>query len=117
MCQPEDMVMFADDKSLVLSADSDSIEDRVFGTLNKLDLWFTESELLMNSGKIQIVEFNFSVNFKRTVYNKRNGKATLESSETVCLLGVHLDDRLNWKYHIDVLCGHDMHMLSNFWYP
>ncbi|KAL3275190.1 hypothetical protein HHI36_019959, partial [Cryptolaemus montrouzieri] len=100
------MVMFAADTSLVLSADSESIEDRVFGTLDKLDLWFTENELLMNSGKTKIVEFNYSVNFKRTVYNQRKGTATLESSESVWFLEVHLDHRLNWKDHLDVLCGH-----------
>ncbi|KAL3290572.1 hypothetical protein HHI36_024075 [Cryptolaemus montrouzieri] len=87
---PEDMMMFADDTQLVLSTDSESIEDRVFGTLHKLDLWFTENELLMNDGKTRIVEFNCSVNFKRTVYNKRRGTATLESSEKV-----YLDHMLN----------------------
>ncbi|KAL3267961.1 hypothetical protein HHI36_007098 [Cryptolaemus montrouzieri] len=90
--------------SLVLSADSKSIEDRVIGTLDKLDLWFTENELLMTVGKTQIVEFNYSV--KRTDYNKRKGTATLESSERVFVLGVHLDHILNWKDHIHVLCGH-----------
>ncbi|KAL3278396.1 hypothetical protein HHI36_013724, partial [Cryptolaemus montrouzieri] len=103
---PEDMVMFADDTLLVLFADSESIEDRVFETLDKLDLWFTENELVMNVGKTQIVEFNYSVNSKRTVYNKRKGTATLELSESVYFLEVHLDHRLNWNDHIDILYVH-----------
>ncbi|KAL3282075.1 hypothetical protein HHI36_005274 [Cryptolaemus montrouzieri] len=54
------MVMFADDTSLVLSAKSERIEYRVFETLDKLDQWFTENELLMNTGKNHIVEFNLA---------------------------------------------------------
>ena len=92
---------FADDNSLYAVATTLA---EVVGTLttDTLDVirWFDINGLAANPGKFQIMFLGPYGN----IPDFNLGSSTIKISETVKLLGIHIDNKLQFKYHVDLKC-------------
>ena len=95
---------FADDNTLsiwgeVVSKLIDTLESESEIAIN----WFTKNEMIINPDKFQaiILDKNKSnlTNILLTIDNE-----TIKSVPSVELLGIHLDDKLNFNLHISNIC-------------
>lgn len=100
----EQVLQFADDTSVVMSADKggDLLKDKITSTIETLDNWFKDNNLLLNVTKTQMMEFNFSKpeNQLNITYNNN---ICIESVNEMNFLGIGIDSRLDWSYHISCL--------------
>ncbi|KAL3279248.1 hypothetical protein HHI36_016761 [Cryptolaemus montrouzieri] len=81
------------------------MNSKLFESLERLEQWFNENELQLNTGRNQIINFNYGTEFK-SITCTNDEQASLKTSESVCFFGIHLDHRLSWKSHVDVLYKH-----------
>nr|CAI5820138.1 unnamed protein product [Callosobruchus analis] len=89
---PTDCVAYADDVSILRScSDINLLNISCQEALDRATNWFTANSLAINKSKTTNIIFS-------TNNNVANGNA-------IKLLGFHLDDRLNWKNHVDELCS------------
>ena len=66
--------------------------------------WFTKNEMIISPDKFQAIIFDKKksnlTNIPLTIDNQ-----TIKSVPSVELLGIHLDDKLNFNLHISNICG------------
>lgn len=100
-----DIVLFADDTSLVFKVDrSKANYDDVNASLSRVLNWFTVNNLLLNSKKTKCIKFTLPNVLNRPANIEINGEAlTLVDSTT--FLGLNIDARLQWGPHIEALAG------------
>lgn len=93
------LACFADDTACFTSSrDPDLVIDRLQLSINLLLKYFTSWKLKLNESKTEAVLFTR----KRKIPNKRlqiNG-ISIPWKPSVKYLGVHLDKKLNWTYHV-----------------
>ena len=93
-------ILFADDTNLFCSDnDINDLCGIINVELDKLNTWFSVNKLSLNIQKTHYIVFgNKTIDGKITVliYNKINDRVC----ESKCL-GVYIDSKINWKYHID----------------
>jgi hypothetical protein len=100
--------MYADDTSLLFrDEDSDNLpmHDFIEDSLNEVENWFTAHKLVMNAAKTLIIQFSASkaiTDIENMVFAVNGGEIQL--SESGKLLGLTIDNKLNWNAHIDVVC-------------
>lgn len=93
--------MYADDTSLIFcEQNTASSKLSISQAMHSLDTWFSANNLLLNVEKTQIVNFNYHPSdvFKLDFKNNQ-----IRSTNSISFLGVHIDQRLDWKVHIDAL--------------
>lgn len=87
-----DTLLYADDTTLLLSHKDPLVaREQLDSQLEIAEEWFTVNELQVNNAKNQRLEMVMD--------------RWTQPGETVKLLGLHIDPRLNWKAHIDSLCS------------
>lgn len=92
------VVMYADDTSVIMNKRIErDLEQHLEGTLDSLQGWFTDNNLLMNVDKTQIIKFSARDDDTKT-YSINN--VDIETSKTVSFLGMTIDTRLDWKAHV-----------------
>ena len=93
---------FADDTHLLhFSNTVESLCLRVNADLRYLTSWLNANKISLNVGKTEFVIFRSKSKTLNTLpFLKLNGKRLYPSS-SVKYLGVHLDEHLDWKTHID----------------
>ncbi len=98
-------VKFADDSSFECSGDSrDIVEQKVNHELEKIANWFRNNKLTLHPDKSR-----FIVHSRDKLINvKLSGNSVMRcgyglQEESVKLLGVHIDENLDWKVHITSL--------------
>lgn len=111
-----DIFAYADDTALVCSATSiDSLKHKIASDLQKISTWLIDNRLLINNSKSKCLLF-FS---REPLNNILTGQYALKCHSHGCLyscscsnievtssvkyLGLHLDDRLKWDYHVEYL--------------
>ena len=96
--------LFADDTNLHLShININSLQSRVQQEMMKVSKWMISNKLTLNYNKScymliskkPLNDSNFSVLINQNL---------IEKSECVKYLGVHLDNKLSWRTHIDKIC-------------
>ena len=92
---------FADDTNLLYSNKSQKILRKHANLDLKLIFeWLCANRLSLNIDKTEFIVFRSSrKSLKERITLKLNGK-TLYESRKVCYLGVIMDDKLTWKFHI-----------------
>lgn len=93
-CDPgSSFILFADDTT-VINADSSvtDLNDKVRIMSSRIQDWFLANRLCVNDSKLRTLLFAL-----RPVEDIHCGG--------VGFLGVHLDSKLTWENHIDILCG------------
>ena len=95
---------FADDNTLSAWGETVSkLIDTLESESNIAIDWFTKNEVIINSDKFQAIILDKKksniTNIPLTVDNQ-----TIKSVPSVALLGIHLDDKLNFNLHISNIC-------------
>lgn len=86
-----DTVIFADDTTIVVNAeDKLTLTARINDVLSKIKLWCSNSGLILNERKTNIMYINST----RSVNNEHHK-----------YLGIEFDDSLNFNHHVEKLCG------------
>lgn len=101
----ERVLQFADDTSVVISTKgegnlTDLVSERVGATLGTLDHWFKKNNLLLNVNKTQMIDFSFGQS-KDRLSIAYNDNTHITSVDQINFLGIGIDSRLDWSYHID----------------
>ena len=96
-----DICNFADDNTIYSCAKS--VNDVIENLQSDLKIalkWFKDNQMMANPGK-----FQFMILSKNTI-NKSIviGNKTIESSKSVKLLGLTIDNKLNFGIHINNIC-------------
>ena len=96
--------LFADDTNLFYSSkDIAELCSVVSIELDKLCIWFQVNKLSLNTSKTNFMVFtNRSCDDTYTVCMNHNG-LNLSRVFVIKFLGVHMDSKLDWNYHIDIV--------------
>ena len=99
-----DVKLFADDTFLSLSSnDIKYLEKTVNLEMKKMSKWFTQNELTLNVEKSKFMLIKRRNSRLQEFTLKYNGKK-MERCYSYKYLGVHLDEKLSWKNHVNYLC-------------
>lgn len=93
-------VMYADDKSLLISDPVDeTLESKCNNVLQIIGNWYNSNSLYFNTEKTQVVRFHNRQKVCSQLSITLNGVDILDSAQEVKFLGVTIDECLNWKTH------------------
>uniref|UniRef100_A0A8D8PQJ2 Reverse transcriptase domain-containing protein n=1 Tax=Cacopsylla melanoneura TaxID=428564 RepID=A0A8D8PQJ2_9HEMI len=99
-------VLFADDTSIILkNKATNEIKDSLITVLDQLMNWFQSNNFVPNLEKTNIVKFSTNYTLLNEpdpldiVYNNQK----IPQTSVVKFLGIHVDEKLSWKTHIDQL--------------
>jgi hypothetical protein len=94
-------VLFADNMSVIItSMNSRDFCDNIMSALEKVNNWFTTNLLSLNLDKTNFMHFK-TKNSHNIDFLINYGTANITSRPDIKFLGLTLDNRLNWKAHID----------------
>lgn len=107
-----DMTLFADDSTILFTNDnSTNLESDINESLVSINDWLNINKLQINIDKTKMM--NFKIRSRRTgSLNIKYQDKDIEETEVTKFLGLHLDDKMNWKKQVDHVCK----KLSNFSY-
>ena len=107
-------VMYADDTTLLLCDRSlTNLFSNANNTLNAVSEWFMHNRLNINIAKTNYLLYTRST-VDVNVYSLVLNNNVIERKTFVKFLGVIIDDKINWKEHVNSLCtklSHDVAML------
>lgn len=105
--------LFADDISLIFpSQNVEKLTIDLNSHLNRIKTWLDDHNLEINFNKTKLMEFRPYQKRPLDIINYKFNGTVIENVETSCLLGINLDNNLNWKSHILKITG----KLSSFIY-
>lgn len=98
-------ILFADDVSVIVSTDKKMTINEHVNDINKTIIsivnWLNNNNLIINVDKTYYMNFN---NISDDWNINCSGKS-LKSVQSVKFLGVEIDSRLDWKKHVEDVCG------------
>ena len=101
-----DLFNFADDNSISIIADN--IDHLLLTLKHESELavkWFKDNQMIANPDKFQATILQYSRNPKNCELVKLEiGSTKIETKNTVKLLGITIDNKLNFEKHISELC-------------
>ncbi len=97
--------LFADDTNMQLSGDNIKLLEKTINSeLIKASAWFSANRLSLHPGKTVFMVFNNKQGLSLDLYlnnTKIEQVGTQFQTKTVKFLGLLIDDKLKWNYHID----------------
>ena len=100
----EKLFNFADDNTIAAFASKLSeLIDLLQKDSDTAINWFKNNEMLVNPNKFQAIVFKKDSNLENEIQLKIDGKE-IKTSKTVKLLGVTIDEKLNFEDHVSSLC-------------
>lgn len=100
-CIGIESILFADDTSILASApDQATLLYNLQSSEQSVLNWFSANKLVCNSTKTQEIHFSFTQNL---------------DEQCVKLLGFYIDNRLNWKTHVNYVCRKLSRVIFIFW--
>jgi hypothetical protein len=90
---PYKSVLYADDTTFITKAKNIHVLQEKNREMHMSSLWFQHNKLTLNDSKT--IEFYFNLNSNTVINNNTN---------SVKLLGIHMDAKLNWSVHTDEVC-------------
>jgi len=100
-CDPS---LFADDTSLLRSCPLNQLSntlDKIEQDLQAVVNWLKSSRLLMNFDKVCFITFGNFKNVDVSTIKIRMNETELKRVDCVKILGLSIDDKLNWLKHLD----------------
>jgi hypothetical protein len=100
------LYLFADDTT-VFHSDSDfqKLITVLNFELNKLNMWFKANKLSVNVQKTKYILFGFKTAPVSDSYSLMLDSYTLERVNSIKFLGVYIDEKLTWSFHINHVCS------------
>lgn len=100
-----ELFVFADDTNAVISADNiTELNQRVNYSLEKFIEWFMINKLQLNYSKTNVLLFKSTARVKDSLQIKMR-ESIIKEVDSAKFLGVHIDDKLNWKTEVSALLG------------
>ena len=102
--------LFADDTNILASSDDPTeLESNMNMEFKNVKLWCDANKLSINLKKthfmlIKSAQKRLSIPFHIAITDHDDNNYSLEQKDHVKYLGVMIDDKLNWKYHISFVC-------------
>lgn len=91
-------VLFADDTTIALSAQNPhELQGKLLATINKMTKWSDKNRLILNAGKTVHMNFHKRRPLDTSQFN-------MDFSASTKLLGLQIDNQLNWDAQIDHIC-------------
>lgn len=104
MANSTDMILFADDTSLIFKTDRKSLNvSNLNNSLNVLSDWFATNNLLLNAAKTKCLKFTLQKARSQSDLNVMLDGNKLDFIKETVFLGITLDDKLQWGAHISAL--------------
>lgn len=103
---PEDnLVLYCDDTNVIISGDDEeTLEHNLISTCLSLEKWFNVNKLVINVEKSSIINFHSCQASSVLIPCAMNG-TIVPYSQNIKFLGLLIDNKLNWRAHIDSLAG------------
>ncbi|KAL3268458.1 hypothetical protein HHI36_007569 [Cryptolaemus montrouzieri] len=99
---PQSLVQYADNAYFIFSDYSlENQNSKVLEVLGVSQEWFAENDILLDVDKTKIPVFDYGT--KESTRVLLDGDVGLQCGDSVCLLGVNIDHRLDWRVHTDEL--------------
>ena len=101
------VVSYADDTQFIITGKSmESVKQKAEQLIERAETWYRSNSLMSNPSKTELIVFTptkYNGNLL-TVSSTENGrKFNLEASDSLKILGVHIDRDMSWKTHISKL--------------
>ena len=94
-----DFAGYADNNTpYTYSSDIKNVLDNLQGSLEKMFHWLSKNNLVANAGKCHLLTSS------KTPVNIYISNTEILNKERVKLLGVNLEGRLNFDFHVNTLC-------------
>jgi len=94
---------YADDNTLLCTGtNTDIIKTRLTHDCHTLIKWFSENKMSANPKKFQFMIISKEID--STLHNITISGSQIIGSDSVCILGIEMDERLNFNKHIDSMC-------------
>ena len=101
-----EVTMYADDTNFLVTSDQTvSLIDETKNLFEKTCIWFEKNKLILNENKTKLILFRTKMSKKEKPDNVVLDGKSFDLSKNVKCLGFHIDEFLDWSYHIDSLCG------------
>ena len=94
---------YADDHAMIhcFSPDNKNIKQNVEKDIGKIKTWMKENQLKMNDAKTEFIVLGTAGNLKKnTLENIKIGDTIIHQTSRIKFLGVHLDEKLSLKDHV-----------------
>ena len=99
--------LFADDTLLMMTEyDLNKLQQQVNQNLALIENWLRYNKLSLNYNKTTYLLFTNKGKIKNSNFNVSINKIEIKRSDHVKYLGVYIDDKMNWSYHINHLTQH-----------
>jgi hypothetical protein len=99
-------IQFADDTTIYLKGDDrHSLTNQMNDDLLSLQKWCDSNSLKINTSKTNFMVFNERRNNTQPQYSVQMGQDYIERVASFKLLGIWIDDKLNWQTHINHING------------
>ena len=102
-CKESFLSGYADDHAMIhcFSPDNKNTKQKIENDIGKIKPWMEENQLKMNDAKTEFIVLGTAGNLKKnTLENIKIGDTTIHRSSKIKFLGVHLDERLSLKDHV-----------------
>ena len=94
------ITQYADDTSVVISdIDKNQVPKLTKLSLDKLSIWFKDNNLLLNTSKTNLINFNFLANQDLISLSLEN-TGIINSTNAVKFLGLSMSYNLKWDTHV-----------------
>ena len=96
-----DIYNYADDNTLLCSGYDYETVNKLLHNVNKVTSWFEDNHMQINPDKFQYIVFGKHVNVSNLII----GNNVIIPETNVKILGLHLDNKLNFHEHVSKLCN------------
>lgn len=105
IAEPNAVINYADDCSVLIPVNkTQTIDEKCLRIIKDINLYLTENELVLNLDKSKCILFNTSSRFCPKINSLPIKKKEIQFVDSTKLLGVHIDENLNYSVHIQSLC-------------
>ena len=104
-CCKLDVTLFADDTFLSLASRNIAVLQKEMGKeLNKVYNWLVTNKLTLNIGKSKYMIISKGRRIYDSDFRLKLNRVPLQRCREYKYLGVYVDEKLNWKRHIQYMC-------------
>lgn len=101
---PHRCILFADDTTIIIKCHKNQMQSTVMDALENIITWLDHNNLKVNINKTNLMQFN-SYNSMTSPLNIKYNDESVDEVNITKFLGLNIDNHLNWKLHVDLVCA------------